>query len=256
LFVTDLFNEVDEQIRSERAKSLAIRLAPWALALLVAVLAGIAGFYGWRDYQGKQQAAASEKYAAAFDLLQAGDSAKAFDAFGAVAKSAPAGYKSLALMQQAGLRMAAGKNQEAVALYDAAAKAAPGPMIEDAAALKATLALMDTAPFKDVEARLKPLVVEGRPYRPEALEAMAFARLAAGDLKAARSDFSVIALMPGASDTARARAAAARTLIDSGSAKQLPAVVKAAAAAPAQASPTVSAAGQAPAPQPSTSGTP
>lgn len=254
--MTDLFDEVDEQIRSERAKSAAIKAAPWAIGLLVAILVGIAGFYGWRDYQGRQQAAASEQYAAALDLLQAGDLPKAFDAFGAVAKSAPPGYKSLALMQQASLRLAAGKSQEAVALYDAASKAAPGPMLQDAAALKATLAVMDAAPFKDVEARLKPLVLEGRPYRAEALEAMAFARLETGDLKGARSDFAVIALMPGASDTARARAAAARTLIDSGSAKELPAVVKAAAAAPAQGSPTVSAAGQAPAPQPQTSGTP
>lgn len=238
--MTDLFTEVDEQLRSERLRVLAIKIAPWAVGLLIAVLAGIAGYHFWRDYSAGREAKASEQYAAALETLSAGNNDKAFQAFGALAKDAPAGYKSLALMQQAGLRMASGKPAEAVALYDEAARAAQDPMIEDAAKLKAAMALMDTAPLKDVEARLTPLVAENRPYRPEAMEALAFARLAAGDLKKARDDFSVIAIMPGASDTARGRAAAAKALIDSGSAKQVPAVVKAAAAAP----------------QPSKSGTP
>jgi hypothetical protein len=255
--VTDLFTEVDEQLRSERLRTMAIKVAPWAIGLLIAVLAGIAGYHFWRDHSAGREAKASEQYAAAMETLAAGNNDKAFQAFGAVAQSAPAGYKSLALMQQGALRVAAGKGAEAVALYDAAAKAAQDPMIEDAAKLKAAMVLMDTAPLKDVKARLTPLVAEGRPYRPEAMEALAFARLGAGDLKRARDDFSVIAIMPGASETARGRAAAAKALIDSGSAKQVPAVVKAAAAlGAASGSPTVSGAGAAPAPQPSTSGTP
>jgi hypothetical protein len=255
--VTDLFSEVDEELRSERLRTMAIKVAPWAVGLLIAILAGIAGYHFWRDHSAGREAKASEQYAAALETLTAGNNDKAFQAFGAVAKDAPAGYKSLALMQQAALRLAAGKPAEAVALYDEAAKAAQDPMIEDAARLKAAMALMDTAPPKDVEARLTPLVAEDRPYRPEAMEALAFARLAAGDLTRARDDFSVIAIMPGASETSRGRAAAAKALIDSGSAKQVPAVVKAAAAvASAGGSPTVPAAGAAPAPQPSTSGTP
>jgi hypothetical protein len=253
LFVTDLFTEVDEELRSERLRTLAIKIAPWAVGALVAVLVGIAGYHFWREHSASQAAKASEQYAAALETLAAGNNDKAFQAFGAVAKSAPDGYKTLALMQQGALRVAANKPAEAVALYDAAAKAAPGPMLEDAAKLKAALVLMDTAPLKDLEARLLPLVGEDRPYRPEAMEALAFARLAAGDMNKARSDFAVIAIMPGASETARGRAAAAKTLIDSGSAAQVPAVVKAAAASAVGAPPAPAAA---PAPQPSTSGTP
>jgi len=253
--VTDLFDEVEESLRSDRFKAFAIKAAPWAIGLVVLVLAGIAGFYGWRDHQEGQIAKASEQYEEALTVLQTGDHAKAFKAFGVVAKEASGGYKTLALMQQAALRLSEGKKDEAVALYDAAALAAKEPILQDAARLKAALAVLDLAPLKDVEARLKPLLEENRPYRPEAMEAQAFARLMAGDLSGARSDFVVISLMPGASDTARGRAEAAKTLIDSGAAKEVPSIVKAAALAPDQPLPTVSAAGAAPAPSQSTPGT-
>ncbi|MCR5880281.1 hypothetical protein [Phenylobacterium sp. J367] len=53
-----------------------------------------------------------------------------------------------------------------------------------------------------------------------------------GDTAGARSDFLVISSSLDASEGARARAKAAMDLIDSGTAKSLPAAVKAAAALP------------------------
>ena len=62
--------------------------------------------------------------------------------------------------------------------------------------------------------------------------ALAFAKLMKGDTAGARSDFVVIGATLDAPDTARQRANAAVNLIDSGSAKMVPAAVKAALAAP------------------------
>ena len=117
-------------------------------------------------------------------------------------------------------------------LFDEAAEAAPSDIIGDVARLKSAFALLDTAPYKDLEARLTPLTAEGRPYRAEAREALAFAKLMAGDLAGARSDFVVISLMADAGQDARQRAEAAKALIDSGSAKAIPGAVKAALALP------------------------
>jgi hypothetical protein len=94
------------------------------------------------------------------------------------------------------------------------------------------LALLDTAPLKDVEGRLKPLMEEGRPYRVQAREALAFAKLRAGDLTGARGDFVLISQSLDAAQGAQARAQAAIGMIDSGSAKQVAAVTKQAAALP------------------------
>jgi hypothetical protein len=73
---------------------------------------------------------------------------------------------------------------------------------------------------------------DGHPYRVQAREALAFAKLMAGNTTGARSDFVVIAQSLDAPEGARQRANAAKDLIDSGSAKSVAAAAKAAAALP------------------------
>jgi hypothetical protein len=119
-----------------------------------------------------------------------------------------------------------------VKLFDQAADAAPDEMIGDAARLKSAFAVLDTAPQKDLEARLSPLMKEGRPYRVQAREALGFAKLTAGDMAGARGEFVVIHQSLDASDASRERAKAVMDLIDSGSAKAVAPVAKAAAALP------------------------
>jgi hypothetical protein len=94
------------------------------------------------------------------------------------------------------------------------------------------LAILDTAPYSEVEGRLTPLLKDKHPYRVQAREALAFAKLMKGDTAGARSDFVVIGSTLDAPDSARQRANAAVNLIDSGSAKMVPAAVKAAISAP------------------------
>ena len=138
----------------------------------------------------------------------------------------------MALMQQGGMRLEDGKTAEAVKLFDEAAEAAPDALLEDLARLKSAFALLDTAPYAELEERLKPLTEDERPYRTEAKEALAFAKLMAGKTTEARGEFAVLALLPDSPDPVRERARVAMDMIDSGSAKTLPAAVKAAAAMP------------------------
>ncbi len=230
--MTDLFEEVEEQIRSDRYRTLALKLAPWALGLLgAAVIAGLA-YWGWDHYRSQATNKASEQYAAALEAINAGDQTRATQLWTEVSQSSSRGYKSLALMHLGGLQIAENKTAEAVKLFDQAADAAPDAVIGDAARLKSALALLDTAPYAEVETRLTPLIEDGHPYRVQAREALAFAKLVAGDTAGARGDFVVISGMLDAPDGARGRAKAAIDLIDSGSAKELPAAVKAAAALP------------------------
>jgi hypothetical protein len=66
----------------------------------------------------------------------------------------------------------------------------------------------------------------------EAKEALAFAKMMAGKMSDARGDFAVLSLSPDSSDAQRDRARLAMDMIDSGSAKSLSAMVKAAASMP------------------------
>ncbi len=230
--MVDVFDEVEEQLRAERYRELAIKALPWVAGVLGAALIIALGVWGWQSYTTNATNKASETYAQALEAYQAGRNAEGDRLFGEVAKSPSKAYKSLALQQLGGAKLAANKPQDAVKLFDEAAEAAPNPILGDAARLKAVFVLLDTAPLKDIQARLDPLLKEGRPYRAQAREALAFAKMMGGDLAGARGDFVVISLMPDASEGARARANAAKSLIDSGSAKAVPAAVKAAIALP------------------------
>lgn len=233
--MSDLFEEVEEQLRSDRYRALARKGLPWVLALAAAALIVALGIWGWQQYQLQTTNKASEQYAEALGAQAQGDNAKAIQLFGEVSKSPVKAYGALALMQLGGAKMAAGKPQDikaAVEFFDKAAAAAPNDIVGDAARLKSAFAILDTASYAELEGRLSPLIKEGRPYRVQAREALAFAKLMKGDSAGARGDFVVIANSLDTLEGARQRAKAAVELIDTGSAKAVPAAVKAAASLP------------------------
>ncbi|NQE64253.1 tetratricopeptide repeat protein [Caulobacter sp. RHG1] len=231
--MVDVFDEVEEQLRGERYRSLATKSLPWVVAAVAAAVIGVGGYWGWDSYKTSQANKASEGYQAALEAAQKNGPSKAFDQFKTVADGGARGYKALALMQMGDIRMEENKTKDAVGYFDEAAKAAPDALMGDLARLKSAFALMDTASYKDIEARLTPLAGEKSPYRVYAKEALAFAKLQAGDLAGARGDFVVLAnSLDNTSEEVRQRAQAAMQMIDSGSAKELAAAVKAAAALP------------------------
>jgi hypothetical protein len=234
--LTDLFEEVEEQLRSDRYRELARKALPWVLALVAVALVAALGMWGWQVWRQQVTNKASEAYQAGLEAQAQGNSAQAAKLLQQAADAGSKAYKSLALMQLGGLKMGAGSPADvkaAVAYFDQAAAAAPDDVLGDAARLKSALAILDTASYADVEGRLTPLLKEGRPYRVQAREALAFAKLLKGDEKGARGDFVVIQNSLDAPDSARQRAGAAINLIDSGSAKMVGPTVKAELAMPA-----------------------
>lgn len=230
--MTDVFEEVEGQLRTERYRSLGQRLLPWLIgAALLALLIG-AALWGWREWGRRAASEASVDYAAGLAATQANDKALSLQRFTEVSQSRSPAYKALALMQLASIKLSEEKPREALPLLDKAAEAADSEMIGDAARLKAALLVMDYAPFAEQERRLRPLTDEERPYSLVAREALALAQVQAGRPKDARRDFVVLSQSLNASDTARARAQAMIVAIDSGAAAQAPAVLRAAAALP------------------------
>jgi hypothetical protein len=231
--LADVFEEVEGQLRAERYRSLGRRLLPWLIGGAVLALAVSLAVYGWNQYRQGAAEQASVDYAAGLKALEANNPAEAERRFTAAAGRRSDSYRSLALMQRAGMRVADNKPREAVPLLDEAAKAAPAPLLADAAALKAAFLVMDYAPLNEIERRLEPLREEGRPYRNAAREAWAMAQVGAGRATAARREFVVLAQALDTSEGARARAQAMIAAIDSGAAAQVPAILRATPAAPA-----------------------
>ena len=225
--VADIFEEVEEQLRSDRYIAIVKKTWPYAAAVAGAALAIALGIWGFDNFQAGLQAKASESYNAGLEGLARGDKANAEKAFSDVAANGPRGYRTLALMQEGALRLGDHKYTEAVALFDQGAGVAPDKVLGDSARLKAAFAAMDGGEtLAQVEARLQPLTAADHPFHLMAREGLAMARLAAGKTADAKADFTALTLAPDATDGSRARAQAALSLIDSGSAANFPAILK------------------------------
>ena len=208
---------------------------PIVAGLLVVALVAALAWWGWQSYQTNQADKASAAYDRGMTALQANNPSGADAAFAEAAKSGNGAYKALALMQQAGIAVSANKTQDAVKLFDDAAKAAGDPIIADAAAIKAAFLLMDTAPLEDIQKRLTPLADDKRPLHAFAQEALAMAQLQHGKTAEARQAFVQLQLGQDVPDDIRQRAQAGVQAIDSGTAAGLAAIVRAAVALPAPA---------------------
>jgi hypothetical protein len=230
--LVDLFEEVEEGLRSDRARSVIRSYAPWATAVLAVGLIGYFGYWGFTAYQDRNLSAAALAYQKGVDALATGDVKGASDGFEAARKAGAPGYKALALMQAGNLRVEAGQPEQAAKLYDQAADAAPNQVIGDLARLKAAQGLLDTAPLPQLATRLTPLMSAGRPYAVFAREALAMAKLMAGKTADARKDFSVLQLSLAAPEDMRQRAQLAVALIDAGEAPSAVAAARAAATMP------------------------
>jgi hypothetical protein len=230
--VSDFIEEVEGQLRSERYRELALRYLPWFVAAVLAVVVGWVGVWGWNTWRDRNIGRASIAYDKGLTALSQGDETGAFTDFAALGDSGPPGYRSLALMQQGNIRLSANKYDEAAGFYDRAAKAAPNPIFHDAAALKAALALLDTAPYPQLNTRLTALIGPNKPFDLQAREALAMAKVNAGKFAEARGDLNALTLILGVTQAMSERARATIILIDSGQAGWLSKVARVAATLP------------------------
>ncbi len=232
--MVDFVEEVEEQLRAERYASLANRYLPWFGVALAALVIGWLGVWGYNVWRGRNIDVAAVAYDKALTALTAGDQTGAYAAFGTLAKDGPAGYRTLALIQQGDIREMADKDGEAAALYDSAAKVAPNAIFGDLARLRAALALMDTAPYPLIKARLEALIGDKKPFTLNAREALAMAKLQAGKAQEARGDLNALTLTLGVSPEMRTRVQNAIALIDSGQTPAAGAAVRIATTLPPQ----------------------
>jgi hypothetical protein len=231
--VVDVFEQVEEELRSDRYKRLARTWLPVAGGVLLVALIVALAWWGWQSWETSKADKGSLAYERGVESLRANNPVGADAAFVQAAKEGNGAYKAMALMNRAGIALDANRIPDAIAHLDAAAKASRDPLISDVAALKAAWLAMDTATLEDIEARLEPLTGEKRPYSAFAQEALAMARLQHG--KPAEAKDMLIVLKNGL-DTPQVvsrRADLAIAAIDAGQATNLVETVRAQAAIPA-----------------------
>lgn len=178
--MSDIFNEVDEEVRREQLKKLWDRFGVLIVAAAVLIVAAVAGWRIYDYWENKKAAQFGDQYEAASALADQGKHDEARAAFDKLAAGGAAGYRVLAQLRAAA-ELAATDPKAAVAAYDAlAGNSATGQPLQDLAAVRAGLILVDTAGFDEMRSRMEPLSGAGAPFRHSARELLALAAWRAG----------------------------------------------------------------------------
>jgi hypothetical protein len=196
--VVDIFDEVDEDLRAERVARFARRYAVVFVALAVLVVIGVAGWQVWSWHRGQQDAKAASTFLTI--MQQAGQRGSAADRqhlaeqFGAIAKTAPGGYTTLAKLNEASLLADSGHLRDAEPIWDGLINDDQvNPVLRQVATLGWASHEIDTAEPSLIQARLEGLAAEDSPWRPIALQYLALLNIRTGHTDQAIKTFQQVA---------------------------------------------------------------
>jgi hypothetical protein len=211
--VSELFDEVDEEVRREQLKKLWDRYSIYIIAGALLIVAAVGGWRGYQYLEAQKAAEAGAAFDKAVELSEQNKHAEAEAAFTDLAAKAPSGYRILARLRAAA--EAANRDpKEAVRLYDeVAADRGASATERDLAKVRAAALLLETTSYPNMLSRLEAATAPGATLRHTARELLAFSAWRANDAAAARQWLDMIANDGETPPTLRARAEALQALL-------------------------------------------
>jgi hypothetical protein len=211
--VSELFDEVDEDIRRDQLKKIWDKYSILIIAGAFLIIAAVGGWRGYQYLEAKKAAEAGAAFDKASELSEQDKHAEAEAAFADLAAKAPAGYRTLARLRVAA-EAASRDPQAAAKLYDeiAADRSVAAPE-QDLARIRAAGLLLDTSTYPNMLQRLEPATVPGATFRHSARELLALSAWRANDTAAARQWLDVIANDGETPASLRSRAEALQALL-------------------------------------------
>ena len=199
--MTDVFREVDEEVRREQLLKLWRRHSKHVIAAVLLVLAVVAAVLGWRAWQEQRRIERANAYLAAAALPPA-EAVGAYDAM-----AGEDGYGVLARLREAALLAELGRKAEALAAFEAVSLDRDVPQVyRDLAVILHAQHALGQADSGELVRRLEPLTAADNPWRFPAMELTALAELHAGNTARARTLFLTLADDPAAPAGLRGRA--------------------------------------------------
>jgi len=211
--VSELFDEVDEEVRREQLKKLWDKYSIFIVAGALLIIAGVGGWRGYQYLEAKKAAEAGSAFDKAVELSEANKHTEAEAAFNDLAAKAPSGYRMLARLRAAG--EVAGRDPKAAAkMYDdVAADRSIGAEQQDLARVRAAGLLVDSAGYSEMLSRLETSTGPDSTFRHTARELLALSAWRAGDTAAARKWLDMIASDGETPPSLRSRAEALQALL-------------------------------------------
>ena len=211
--MSELFDEVDEEVRREQLKKLWDQYSIFIVAGALLIIAAVGGWRGYEYLEGKKAAEAGAAFDKAVEFSEQNKHSEAEAAFNDLAAKAPSGYRMLARLRAAA--EAANRDPQAAAkMYDEiAADRSVGAPEQDLAKIRAAGLLLESASYPNMLARLEPATAPGATFRHTARELLALSALRANDTTAARRWLDVIAGDGETPPSLRSRAEAMQALL-------------------------------------------
>jgi hypothetical protein len=211
--VSELFDEVDEEVRRDQLKKLWDQYSIYIIAGAFLIIAGVGGWRGYQYLEAKKAAEAGGAFDRAVELSDASKHTEAEAAFNDLAAKSPSGYRMLARLRAAA-ELASRDPQAAAKMYDdIAADRSVGAEQQDLAKVRAAGLLLETSGYPSMLQRLEPSAAPGATFRHTARELLALSAWRANDTAAARKWLDLIANDGETPPSLRSRAEALQALL-------------------------------------------
>jgi hypothetical protein len=211
--VSEIFDEVDEEVRREQLKKLWDKYSIHIIGLAILVVAVVGGWRGYQYLEAKKAAEAGATFNKAIELSEQNKHSEAEAAFADLAAKAPAGYRTLARFHL-GAEAASRDPKAGAKIFDElAADRSVGAEQQELARIRAAGLLLDSAPYSEMLQRLQSDTAPGATFRHTARELLALSAFRANDSAATRQWLDQIALDADTPPGLRSRAEALQALL-------------------------------------------
>jgi hypothetical protein len=211
--VSELFDEVDEEVRRDQLKKLWDQYSIYIIALAILIIAGVGGWRGYQYLEAKKAAEAGAAFDKATELAEQNKHTEAEAAFVDLAAKAPYGYRVLSRLRAAAEVAVRDRPAAAKMFDDIAADPSVGASERDAARIRAAQLLLETTTYPNMVQRLEPATAPGATFRHTARELLALSAWRANDATAARKWLDMIANDGDTPPGLRSRAEALQALL-------------------------------------------
>ncbi len=197
----DIFREVEDEVRAERARRVARRYGWLVAGVVVLAAVGLCGWQAWQWYEQRQDMAAAGVFLTAMQTAETAvgmDTSparkSAVDGFEKVIATAPEGYRTLARLRVAALQASGGQKAAALSAWQAVTDdGAADPLLRDLSSLLWVEGQLDAGDPAVLQARLEKLTGPTNAWHGLALEAQAVLDIRQGHNDAARRTLQSLA---------------------------------------------------------------
>ena len=211
--MSELFDEVDEDVRRDQLKKLWEQYSIYIIAGALLIIASVGGWRGYQYVEARKAAEAGAAFDKAVELSEANKHTEAEAAFAELVAKGPAGYRVLARLRMAA-EVANRDPAAAAKLFDEiTADRSVDAAAQDLARVRAAQLLLETTTYPNMKERLEAAAAPGSTFRHTARELLALSAWRANDSAATRQWLDLIANDGETPPSLRSRAEALQALL-------------------------------------------